>query len=275
MKNEVAVLYSGGTDSTCAAAILAEKFEAIHLLTFKRLGFFEIENSSRNIGLLRKKFPAVQILHRIIDAEPLAQYVNREGFLRNIFKFGFFTLSNCLVCGIINHFATLLYCLDNKIAFAADGSTREWSFFPTHMEKVILELKEMYSKFNIDYQTPVYDFDLPAPLRLIDRLNFSREPSENIDEAILQKNTTGNYLYRLGIFSLPNLKGSNLDHTMQPRCFQFILHHIYVYWNFMQRHDYADFESETLRFFKGKIDNFSKLIENSPVKAKEFIGYIP
>lgn len=263
---EVAILYSGGTDSTCVAAIMAEKFQAVHLLTFLRFGFYCIENSKNNINVLKLNFPATVFIHKIINVDRLAMYLTYHNYIYNIFKYGFFVLSNCLICGLINHFRALVYCLDNKISKLADGSTRDWIFFPTHMDKVILELRCMYAHFNIEYLTPVYNFDLFSPPKFIDKIY----PSSPYDKET-NKKTTGNYLFEKGIFKSPNIKGTDFDRKMQPRCFQFILHHIYIYWYFMIRYEYTDFEAITLKFFKEKINDFVKLIENEPKKVRKII----
>jgi predicted subunit of tRNA(5-methylaminomethyl-2-thiouridylate) methyltransferase len=268
-KDRVAILYSGGTDSTCTAAMISERFGSVHMLTLKRLGFYSIENTFRNVDILREKFPAVKFLHKIIDTDRLARYITRQDFARKIFRYGFFTLSNCLICGLINHFAALIYCLDNSISNVADGSTREWSFFPTHMEKIILELKSMYAEFNINYDTPVYDFNLPKHPRFIDKIL----PMDQLKDEQEGQNTTGEYLFKLGILPFSNLKGSVIDHNMQPRCFQFVLHHIYVFWFFMARHNYDDYEEIVLDFFKYSISRFVKCFNDNPEQLKKLISY--
>jgi hypothetical protein len=136
------------------------------------------------------------------------------------------------------------------------------------MEKIILELKNMYAEFNINYDTPVYDFDVPRHPRFIDKIL----PSNHLEEEQGRK-TTGDYLFKLGILPFSNLKGSVIDHGMQPRCFQFVLHHIYVYWYFMAKNDYGDFEKVTLQFFKNSINRFIKCFKDKPEKLKKLINY--
>jgi len=266
-KKTIAILYSGGTDSVCASAIMAETFEIVHLLTFYRLGFFEINNSDKNVGRLNSVLSPTVFIHKKINIERLARHLTHDKFMRDILKYGFFTLSNCLVCGLINHLGALVYCLNNKITNIADGSTRDWSFFPSHMEKVIGEIKTMYSRFGIIYHTPVYDFSPAVPVSFMDKIYNSDNK-----KAATNMNTTGEYLHRIGIFDSPDLKGTAFDHQMQPRCFQFILHHIFIFWYFMFRHNYADFERVTLKFTWQKISDFSAMIEKNPEKIKKLLG---
>lgn len=271
-QNEIAILYSGGTDSTCTATIMAKKFEIIHLLTFDRLGFFSIENASHNVYVLREKFPTNRFIHKIIKVDRLAKYISYGRFIQDMFKYGFFMLSNCIICGLVHHFRTLIYCLDNKVFNVADGVTKDWPFFPTHMEKVILEFREMYSRFNIVYHTPVYDFDVDPPMNFMEKICFKEKTDVETENYGYFKKTTGKYLFDLNIFTSSNVKGTKLDHKMQPRCFQFILHHIFLYWYFMTRYDYTDFESITLQFLREKINNLAELVEKNPLKINKICG---
>lgn len=270
--NEIAILFSGGTDSTCAAAIMAGKFDKVNLLTFNRFGIFSIENSKNNVKTLRKKFPSVAFEQRIINADHLVEHLSHNNFFCNLFKYGFLTLSNCMICSLVNHFGALIYCLNNDIRDIADGSTKDWIFFPSHMEKVIVLFRQMYKKFNINYHTPVYNFDVPPPISFMDKIypgGLSEPENRNRN---FDRKTTGKYLYDLGFFSSSNIKGTDVDHKMQPRCLQFILHHIYVYWYFLVLHDYARFELKTLQFIGDKIDYFSALVEKNPQKANAMIS---
>ena len=266
-KTNIAILYSGGTDSTCAAAIMAKDFDIIHLLTFKRLGFFSIENSVLNSDKLKNKFKTKLLLHKIIDVDRLARFVYYQGYLKNIFKYGFFSLSNCGLCALINHIRTAIYCLDNGLKDVADGINREWPFFPGHMEEIIGELKKMYSEFDIVYHTPVFDLVLPSEPVFLDKIKGSLNPiSSNRIPSDNKGETTGKYLYKLGILPEENVKGTALDRRMQARCFQFVLHNIFVYWYYMPDHSYRDYEKTTLLFFQDKIALIVKLLKDYQIK---------
>ena len=64
---EIAVLYSGGTDSTAAVVSIAKQFNKIHLITFKHSGLFSIESSRSNVEKLREKFEKVEFVHNILE----------------------------------------------------------------------------------------------------------------------------------------------------------------------------------------------------------------
>lgn len=272
--NQIAILYSGGTDSTCAAYLMAERFQKIDLLTIQRFGFFSIDKCYRNVSLLREKFPDVIFVHKILKADSLAEYLNYNRFFRNVLKYGFFALSNCVICCLVNHFKALIYCLENRIFNIADGVTREWPFFPSHMEPVIAQFRQMYSRFNINYLTPVYDFDVPEVFTFIDKIYLDPKlrSGEGEGQDYIAGRTTGKFLFEKGILPAPDVKGTRLDHNMQPKCLQFVLHHIFLQWYFMPRYDYRKFEEMTAEFLKEKINDFVMLIEHEPRKLKQIIS---
>ncbi len=268
MKKKVAILYSGGTDSTCAAAIMAKQFDVIHLLTYTRFGIFSVENSTSNVSILKEKFSSREFIHCIINVEKLAKFIFYQGYLRNIFKYGFFTISNCGLCALINHIRTLIFCIDNNIEDVADGINREWPFFPAHIESIINEFRKMYLEFGITYHTPVFEFDLPSEPSFLDKLKGAKQFSKE-DRNSSGKKSTGRYLYELGIVPRDNIKGTELDRKMQARCFQFIVHNIFVHWYYMPNHSFEDYEKVTLGLFKDKIGSFIRLVTDYRSKGSK------
>jgi hypothetical protein len=256
---EACVLFSGGTDSTCASVIMSDSYESVTLLTIDRKGFYDVENTLRNSCVLKDKICGSVIRHKFINADKLVEYLNGKWYRRDFFKYGFYVMSNCIFCVLINHFAALLYCLKNGVMTLADGVTREWPQFPSHMEKILPVFKRLYDEFQIAYETPVFDFPINPDYDYFNKI-FSSPPGKEPD--MNEKTTTGIFLFKRGIFPDKNLKGSDADHCMQPRCFQFTLHHIYLYWYYFAFHNYGDFEKLTLRYMDEKVNDFTEMIRN-------------
>jgi len=271
MRAEIAVAYSGGTDSTCAAAVVCERFDAVHLLTYHRLGLFSSVNSRKNAEKLQNKFGNDKVTHRIIKLSRLYDYASDERYFHYISKYGFFNLSGCGICKLAIHIRTLIWCLENNIKNACDGSTRDLYLFPTQIEKINNEVKKMYAHFDLSYETPVYNFDLPDTVDLWDKMGISeklriqttKEPKKQE-----KKNTTGRRLYELGLMPAENVKGTALDQHMQSRCFQFILFNIYLLWAYFPWHTYEEFEKKLVSLYREKIEHFVTLIEEY-IKKKE------
>ena len=67
--NEVALLYSGGTDSTYTATLMTKIYDRIHLLSYDRFGFSNAEYSRVNIHKLKEKFGEERFVHNIINID--------------------------------------------------------------------------------------------------------------------------------------------------------------------------------------------------------------
>ncbi|MBM4387695.1 MAG: hypothetical protein FJ088_08145, partial [Deltaproteobacteria bacterium] len=147
-------------------------------------------------------------------------------------------------------------CLKNGISDSADGITRDWPFFPAHMDRVIDRFRVLYGHFGIKYHTPVLHFDIDKPMTYIDKIKggAGAVPDETA-------NTTGRLLHRLGLSDRDNYKGTELDKKVQARCFQFVLPNIYIYWIFRGNERWDQYESAVLDYFGKRIEDSKILIE--------------
>ena len=270
--NEVAVLFSGGTDSTLAAALMAERFEKVHLVTYARYGFFSVENTKVNARKLMEKYGEDKYAHYIINIDRLTEYVFYERYLHNLFRHGFFVLSICGLCKLAMHLATVVFCLEHKIANVCDGANQGMNLFPAQMKPVIGELKHMYESMRIHYFNPVFDFDSPPDTGFLDRLHFDNVRSGDDGPPLGEEEahqTAGCQLFRLGLMPSENVKGTELDRKMQPRCFQFILFNIFIQWYYLYDHSYEDYVTVTHKFYKDKIACLTGLLDGYALKGAE------
>ena len=105
---EIAVLYSGGTDSTCAAVLMLEQFECLHLLTYERFGLFHTENIGTNVKALREKFGEQRIKHIFINIDKLFKEVSYAKYWQTLINFGFLMLTTCGLCKLAMHIRTVI-----------------------------------------------------------------------------------------------------------------------------------------------------------------------
>jgi len=256
-EKEVAVLFSGGTDSTASAAILAGQYEAVHLLTFARHGFFGADNSSYNASKLIARFPGTRISHKVLETTPLAKYVTNNRRWHYIRKYGFFTLQNCGFCALLNHLGTLAYCLKHGIKNSADGITHDWPFFPGHMDKVIDRFREWYASFGITYHTPVLHFEIDRPMTYIDKISGFQSAHDEKPDA----NTTGRLLHRMGLSDTDNYKGTEIDKKAQARCYQFAIPNLFIYWMFRGPERWDEYESIVVEYFSSLMEDSKTLVK--------------
>ncbi|AUN99939.1 hypothetical protein C0V70_17870 [Bacteriovorax stolpii] len=270
----VAILFSGGTDSTLTAAMLQENFEKVHLVTYDRFGFHATDNTAVQTQALKERYGEDRFVHTFLNVDKLFQHVSYENYFENIKKHGLFNLSTCGLCKLSMHVRTIKYCIDNEVYFVADGANQAMTMEPAQMKPVIDEMKRMYAHFGITYFNPVFEMDGPEDKDFINKSNaklLARESDYSVASFENEK-TPGFRLYKMGLAPSPNVKGSDYDKKRQPRCFQFIIFNIFALKYFMANKTYEEYTDLTTKFYSDKIKSMIKLIENrNDKKVKEML----
>ena len=250
-----AIVYSGGTDSTCVAALAAEKHAVVHLLTYYELGTRNSPAPTGNVRLLRDKYPAVSFAHHVISTDRLVRFISYEHYLHYLLTYRLYVLATPGFSSLSWHVRTLLYCRQHGIPQVYDGLTRELMQFPGHMDPVIAEFRRMYGHFGIAYDNPVRDWETPPDIQFLDRLIVDQHgyclPSEQYEREL--RRTTGQYLYDRNILPRPNVKGSPLDRAMQHDCYPFVLYNVMAFWVAMNLMSYEQFCNRIAALFREKI----------------------
>lgn len=170
MKNICIVLYSGGCDSTLAAALVSGSYAQVELVTYDRLGFFKAqENASINFEKLKKKFGQDKLSFRVFKVDSIFKKIQYDRYLYYLKKYGSICMSICGLCKLAMHCQTILYCIRHSIANVCDGASREMSVFPTQNLDIALEgIKKLYADFGINYFNPVFENGKDAEKMLYD-----------------------------------------------------------------------------------------------------------
>ncbi|MDD2717157.1 MAG: 7-cyano-7-deazaguanine synthase [Candidatus Wallbacteria bacterium] len=268
-KKDCVLLYSGGTDSTCTAALMAEHFQNIHLLTFYQ-GREKKSCISENIQALENKF-GPRFIHKIISTTKLVKFISYHRYLKYLFRHRWLVLSTCGFTTLSWHINAIVYCRLHQIEVVADGLTRELMHFPGHMDAVMEIFRKLYAEFGISYQNPVRGFDTPPDRQFIDRLIVDQHgfffPSEESTAA--DQRTTGQYLYQHEILPHPDVKGSPMDHRMQYDCYPFILYNVMIFWIYLNFQSYETVSDKMSLLFKEKVDDMRILLKEYFEKTGE------
>ncbi|MBI3341854.1 hypothetical protein HY024_01905 [Candidatus Curtissbacteria bacterium] len=261
-KGKVAILFSGGTDSMCTAALMAQEFAEVHLLTFWESATKSSPIPKRNIELLRKKFPMTKFVSETISVDKLVSHLWYENYFQNLIKYRFLVLATCGFSSLSWHVRTMVYCQEHKITNVADGLTRELIHFPGHMDTVVEEFRDMYKKFGINYENPVRNWPTPVDQQFIDRVVVNQHSTDFFlgDKHVAQRKTTGQYLFQLGLLPSPNVKGSRLDFLMQHGCYPFTLYNIMAFWGHLSHEPYLVFCHKVNSIMKDKITHAKVLL---------------
>jgi len=174
--DEVALLYSGGADSSLAACTLAKTFRKVHLNTFSRPGFMACRFSDSHFLRMRERFPDSEFFHRLIPAGKFYAEVEGRGRWQAFKKHGLLILNSCGHCKTALHWRNLIFCLQNGIKYAADGAVVGAEEFAEQNPRILMpELSALYAAFGITLLHPVYEEGLSTELTLYE-LGISPQP---------------------------------------------------------------------------------------------------
>lgn len=158
-KAHAAVLFSGGTDSTLAAAQMLDECDKVTLLTFDPGYLLFIENTRVHARALQETFGAERVEHQIIDIRHFIKDILGVDLAGDLREYGFNMSSLvCLGCRLSMHAFAIYWCLQNEVPYLADGSIRAQSTIPEQMESVIRRNRRFYSQeYGIRHFSPIYE----------------------------------------------------------------------------------------------------------------------
>lgn len=163
MENEdIVVRFSGGPDSMLVAAIMAERFKKIHLLTFTHVGVRGVNKSEVGLGFLTAKFGEDKFIHKILSVEEIRTKIYFNNYLVNFFKFGFYGSNVCASCYFSQHAKVIAYCKKYGIRYVTDGIThvRGNRIAFSQMFEIARKLQKLYHEYGIEYLiNPSYNLD--------------------------------------------------------------------------------------------------------------------
>jgi 7-cyano-7-deazaguanine synthase in queuosine biosynthesis len=84
IKNEAAVMFSGGIDSLLTSVLLQQTFDKVHLVTFDK-GYLEfgIKNNLPNVERLKATYGEDRITHRVIELKSIIKRISVSSFFKD------------------------------------------------------------------------------------------------------------------------------------------------------------------------------------------------
>ncbi len=211
-KNIIAVMYSGGTDSTYAAWSQMKQYKEIRLISFIRPGFYKLENPDPMVNRLKKAFPDNIIKYEKIDYSDIYDKItphekkmevcqsvltnkisplwidkaarfsdNREAY--DIKKIDLFMTNECLQCKIGMHLAAIKYCRQNNITDLCDGGNSEQVDDGSQLEDVKELAVKIFKSAGINYFSPAFKITAADRCKAL----FDSGVIDNIDHKKLEK----------------------------------------------------------------------------------------
>jgi predicted subunit of tRNA(5-methylaminomethyl-2-thiouridylate) methyltransferase len=158
LKDEVSVEFSGGSDSTLAAAFGVERFEKVHLLTVTHDGIKNIERIEGQIKNLKIRYGEEKIVAFRTDIRYLLRRIYYDNYFRNLIHFGTHMAAfSCVACKMAMDVEAVVYNLKNRIRYISNGQQREKQIWPMQMESVIELMRNFFAEYGLVYECPVYD----------------------------------------------------------------------------------------------------------------------
>ncbi len=250
--SKCAILFSGGTDSFCTAALACQKFNEVHLLTFFEKATESSPVPKENVTKLQLKYPQTKIFHTVISTDDLVRFLSYHDYFSSLFKFHLLNLSTPGLSSLSWHISAIKYCKKQKIETVYDGMTKELLHLPGHMPEIRELFQNLYSEHGIAFSSLVIDWDVPPDQRFMDKLIVDRHGfTVNAKPKI---RTTGQWLYDNELLPHPNIKGSLFDQRTQHDCYPFVVYNMLVFWIYVPMYGFEHFKLKLREFFSYKIE---------------------
>lgn len=250
--NKCVILFSGGTDSFCTAALACEKFNEVHLLTFFEKSTDESPVPKENVLKLKNRYPEVSIFHEVISTDNLVRFLSYNHYFSSLLKYHFLNLATPGISSLSWHISAIKYCKAKGIKNVFDGMTKELLHLPGHMPEIRELFGDLYSQYGISFSSLVIEWDVPPDQRFMDKLIVDRHGFTI--NAKPRVRTTGQWLYDNKLLPHPNIKGSVFDQRTQHDCYSFVIYNMLVFWIFIPMYGFESFKMKLRSFFSYKID---------------------
>lgn len=225
------VHFSGGSDSTLAAAFCAERFDKVHLITYDRFSFIGARDYTlANFERLCRIYGREKFL-RIIC--PIGRWHKKICYDRYIYyarKYGL-AVTSLAFCKLSMHWYSTVYCIENSIKTVADGVVPYMDIYPDQNAAISLgRLRRFYQRFGISYENPVYTV------------------ADKVEQ----------FLYDKGITDTPVVRGT--DEDKQVFYAEQVVFALFVKY-YVQKHGKDGYEKVLSALFGEKIDFMERVIE--------------
>ncbi|MCO4773865.1 MAG: 7-cyano-7-deazaguanine synthase [Deltaproteobacteria bacterium] len=154
---EIALMFSGGVDSTMAACLLAEQYDRVHLLTYHNgHGTAHMGKTKRRVEELQAKCGRDKFVHMLTSTKALMETVVVDDLVETYaeYRSGFIW---CMGCKLAMHARSAIYCLENGLTEMSDGSSGSTQEMVEQMLVSLSLIRAFYAKYGITFATPVYD----------------------------------------------------------------------------------------------------------------------
>ncbi len=154
--DEVALMFSGGLDSTATALALSRTHERVHLVTYRNgYGHLKLDRArARYEDLVRSAGP--NFTWTLISTRPLFEELLLKSLAADYraVRSGFVW---CLGCKLAMHARSAWFCLENGLPRMTDGANGETDEMVEQSLLSLSLIRFFYEDLSVEYGAPVYD----------------------------------------------------------------------------------------------------------------------
>jgi hypothetical protein len=154
---DVALMFSGGLDTTVAALELRERFDRVHLLTVVQGFCLYTHRPSRTALEIQKAFGKERFPHRVLDGRELFR-IMREDFEKYYRKYRSPLLVD-LGCRLTMEALTVLYCKQHGISHSADGNSLAQDQIFIQQAEYLQAVREYFGRHGVEHMNPVLAYE--------------------------------------------------------------------------------------------------------------------
>jgi len=169
--NEIALMFSSGLDSTATAISLAERYDRVHLITYKNgYGHYYHHRTGKRVDELNRAL-GDKFVYTLISTRDYFDEIIVKSVLQDYrkYKSGFIWFMGCKMA---MHMRSALYCLENGLRYMTDGSNEDTNEMVEQMLISLTMIQFFYESYGIHFGTPVYEITREESRQLIKKWNL-------------------------------------------------------------------------------------------------------
>jgi len=154
--NEIALMFSGGVDSTATAVMLAEQYDKVHLVTYRNgYGHWHHHRTQMRLNELNTRI-GPKFTFTLISTKGYFDEVIVNSVLADYrkYKSGFIWFMGCKLA---MHLRSVAFCLEHGLTRTTDGSNSDTSEMVEQSLLSLSLIRFFYEDHTVDFGTPVYE----------------------------------------------------------------------------------------------------------------------
>jgi hypothetical protein len=158
----ISILFSGGSDSSLAAAWAAQQFSMVHLVTCTFRHGYWFDKCQVSIGNLKQRFGENKFQSVFLNTNPFIDAIYFRGFSRGIRKYKHYYLiaSYCETCKLAMHTAVIIFNLENGIPYTWEGANHDSAkVFADQKINMLCYFEQLYQEYGIHFRAPVWGIE--------------------------------------------------------------------------------------------------------------------